>query len=307
MNNFFTVFQQVLILFLLMTIGYYCNKSRKLSKEANKCISDVVTTIVVPCVIIQSFEREFDPSMFQRLLAAFVAAIAAHACMIIAVHFLIRTKDDKRSRVLRFASVFSNAGFMSIPLQSALLGNDGVFCGAAYVVVFNIAIWSYGIVEMSGDKSYITPKKLLVSPGIIGVVVGMILFLCSIRLPMVVQSTIGYVASLNVPLPMFLIGYYLADTNIIDALKDRSVYICLGLRLLVFPLLGLGIMYLLGFRGVGLIAIVIALSAPVGATISMFAEKFDADTEYSAKLVSISTLLSIITMPVVVGIAQALA
>lgn len=290
-----------------MTIGYYCNKSRKLSKEANKCISDVVTTIVVPCVIIQSFEREFDPSMFQRLLAAFVAAIAAHACMIIAVHFLIRTKNDKRSRVLRFASVFSNAGFMSIPLQSALLGNDGVFCGAAYVVVFNIAIWSYGIVEMSGDKSYITPKKLLVSPGIIGVVVGMILFLCSIRLPMVVQSTIGYVASLNVPLPMFLIGYYLADTNIIDALKDRSVYICLGLRLLVFPLLGLGIMYLLGFRGVGLIAIVIALSAPVGATISMFAEKFDADTEYSAKLVSISTLLSIITMPVVVGIAQALA
>lgn len=119
-----------------------------------------------------------------------------------------------------------------------------------------------------------------------------------------IDSTLSYISALNVPLPMFLVGYYLADTNILEALKDKSIYICLALRLLIFPLAGLVMMYLLGFRGVVLIAMVIALSAPIGATTSMFSEKFDVDTTYSVKLVSISTLLSIITMPIVVGIAQ---
>lgn len=307
MDNFMAVFRQVCILFLLMGVGFALNKTKKLTKTVNKYISDIVVTIVAPCVIIQSFERDFDPSMLKNLLLSLAAAVALHTVMIIAVHFTVRGDNEKSTRVLKFAAVFSNAGFVAIPLQSALLGTDGVFCGAAYLAVFNIALWSYGIFEISGDKSLITPKKLLFSPGIIGILIGVAIFITSAKLPYVVDSTLGYISALNVPLPMFLVGYYLADTDILSALKDIKIYFCIILRLLVFPLAGLAVMYLVGLRGIVLTSTVIALSAPVGATASMFSEKFDGDTDLSVKLVSISTLLSIVTMPIVVGIAQLVA
>ena len=304
MNHFLTVGTQVLVLFLLMLVGYFCNKGKILSKEGNKRISDLVVIVVTPCVIIKSFQREFNPEMMKLLLVALLVAVVSHIVMILLAGLCIRNPDEKRNRVLRFGTVFSNAGFIALPLQEALLGASGVFFGAAYLVVFNIFLWSWGIYHMSGDKSTITPKKILLSPGIIGVAIGMLIFLTSYQLPEVISVTIGHVAALNVPLPMMVVGYYLAETNMIEALKDGSCYLCMLLRLILFPLLGMGIMYLIGVPKDILVTMVISLSAPVGATTTMFSEKFDLDTSRSVQLVSVTTLLSMLTMPLIVGLAQ---
>lgn len=307
MSNFLTVGSQVLILFSLMLIGFACNKAKILNEEANKRISDLVVILVTPCVIIQSFQREFDEKLLFKICIALLISFVAHLAMILSVHFIFRSQLDKRRRVLSFASVFSNAGFIALPLQSALLGADGVLMGAAYLVVFNIMLWSYGITLMSGDKNMITPKKILFSPGIIGVVIGMIVFLFSIKIPYVISSTIGYMAALNVPLPMIVVGYYLAKTNVLEVLRDIQSIKCIFVRLIAFPVATLVILYLCGVRETMLTAMVIAMSAPVGATTTMFSEKFDCDTPLSVKLISLSTLLSIITMPIIVGFTQTIA
>lgn len=303
-ESFLEVAQQVLILFLLVAVGFVCGKIKLFHQVAIKGITDFVLIIVLPCVIVQSFQREFDPAMLLGLGIAAAAAIAAHFLGILLAHLTIRDKDKARERVLRFSVVFSNAAFMAIPLQQALLGEDGVFYGAAYVAVFNLMLWSYGLITMSGDRESLSPKKLLLNPGLIAIAVGLILFLSSITLPEVLAVPVGHLAALNTPLPMVIVGFYLAGTNLLAALKDKKAYWCIFLRLVAVPLLTLGGLLLCGVRDTLLVSVVVAASAPVAAAATMFSTKFDQDVGLSVNLVSVSTLLSIITMPLIVSLAQ---
>lgn len=303
LENFISVFEQVLILFALMAFGYIFNKTKKLTKEACAYISDIVVTFVAPCVIIKSFIRSYEPEMLKMLFVALGLSGLLHIMMAVVSRLVLKDSDEKKRRVKNFASIFSNAGFIGLPLQQQILGGDGVFYGAAYIVMFNIIVWSYGVADMSGDRSAVTFKKLMVSPGIIGVVIGVICFVFSYKPPVVIYTVIDYVAAINVPLPMFVIGYYLADVDLLNAFRDKSLYLCMTLRLLVYPILAIVMLKLLNIDSTLAMSLVIAVSAPVGAMTSMFSEKFGADTELSVKLVSISTLISVITMPIMVAIA----
>lgn len=306
-ENFLTVAQQVLILFILIAVGYVCGKVRFLTPVTSKNLTNIVLYFVTPCVVIDAFQREFNAEMLLNLGVTTLCALGIHLISILIVTLVFRDKDKSAVCVLRFGTVFSNCGFMSIPLQSALLGSDGVFYGAAFVAVFNLVLWSYGLVCMGGSAKSITPKKLILNPGVIGVAVGFLLFVFSVQLPEVIGAPVSYLAALNTPLPMIIIGFYLSNTDIIKALKNKRQYISIALRLVVIPLLSLFVMWLCGVRGVVLVACVIAASAPVAAATTMFAAKFDRNTSLSVNLVSISTILSIITMPLVVGFAQVLA
>ncbi len=301
---FFEVLQQVIVLFGLIIIGYMFNKTKMLNKVACKCISDIVVIFVAPCVIIKSFIRDYNPKMLSLLLMALGLSALLHIMMIIISKFVVRVKNVDNRRILTAAAVLSNAGFMALPLQQAIYGMDGVFFSAAYIAIFNITLWSYGIYEISGDKSMITPKKLMLSPGIIGVVIGTIIFVFSIKPPVIVDTLLTHISNLNVPLPLFVVGYYLAETDILKALKEKSVYICCALRLVIYPLLAILVLRLLNIESVLANTLVISVAAPVGATVSMFAEKFGGNTKLSVELVSLSTILSIVTMPVIISFSQ---
>lgn len=303
-QNFLTVFGQVMILFLLMALGFVFNKTGKLNRETCKALSDIIVVFVAPCVIIKSFIRDYNLDMLKNLIISIVLSAVLHIAMIFISKLVFCKDEDKKRRVLTFASVFSNAGFIALPLQEAILGTDGVFYGAAYVAVFNIVLWSFGIVEMSGDKSLITPKKLLISPGIIGVVVGVILFVFSIKPPMVITSVIGHISALNLPIPMFVVGYYLAQTDIFKALKNSKLYLCLFLRLILYPIAALFVLKFLNIDSTLAVSLILGVCAPVGATATMFSEKFDGDTALSVELVSISTLFSLLTMPLITAFSQ---
>lgn len=221
---------------------------------------------------------------------------------------LLRSKDLKRQRTLRFGSIFANCGFMSLPLQEVMLGADGTLYGSAYVIMFNLVVWSYGVYLISGDKRYIQPKKLFVNPGIAGLLIGLIIFVFSVPVPQVLSSTVNYLAAIYTPLPMLIIGYHLSKTNVLKAFKDIKCIAAVVLRLLVYPLVSLGVLYLLGVRGTLLVSVIISLSAPVAAVTTMFSSKFGGgDTALSVDMVSLSTVLSIITMPAVITLAQILA
>lgn len=304
LDNFLIVFFQVLTLFLLIALGFIGGKKKIINDGGSKVLSDIVLIFVTPFVIIKSFQREFNLDELKKLLICFGCAIAIHIVSILMVHLIFRGKEESRKKVLRFATVFSNAGFMGLPLQEAVLGADGVFYGSVYVATFNIVVWTYGVLCMSGDKKYLSPKGLLFNPGIIGTTIGLLLFIFSIRVEGVLGNVMSTVASLNTPLPMIVIGFYLSQSKIIDALKDKSVYLVSILRLFVIPLMALGTLWLVGLRETVLISLVIGASAPTAAATTMFATKFGTDTELSVNIVSITTLLSIISMPLLVALAQ---
>ena len=303
-GNILTVGNQVLILFVLIAVGFICGKKKILNEHSVRGMTDLVLYTVTPCVIINSFMREFNTAMLKNLIIAFIAAALWFVVDIIIANIIIHDKDKKRENVLRFGLIFSNCGYMSIPLQQALLGDDGVFYGAVFVSVFNIIVWTYGVSLMDGSTKNISLKKIFINPGIIGTVVGLIIFLTSVKLPSVITAPIGYLAAVNTPIPMIIIGYHLVGASF--KITGKNTWISIIFRLVVSPLILLFGMYLFGIKGAVLVAGVIAASAPWAANTTMFAQKFDADVPLSAACVSLTTLLSVITMPIIVGIATML-
>lgn len=306
-DSFLMVSQQVIILFILIGIGFACGKTRFLNDNASAKLTDIVLYIVTPCVIINSFQRKFDADMLLNLGITALCSSAIMIGSIIVCNIVFRDKNISRNKVLKFGTVFSNCGFMSLPLQAAILGADGVFYGSVFVAIFNIIIWTYGLYAMSGNKKEFSVKKLAFNPGIIGVVIGLIIFLLSVTLPEIIATPVEYLANLNTPVPMIIIGYHLSQSKLKEIFKDKWAYVSMGMRLLVIPSLSLGIMYLCGIRGDILVACTIAASAPVAATTTMFATKFKADVKLSVGIVSSTTLVSIITMPLIISVATMLA
>ena len=143
-QDFLTVAQQVATLFLLIAIGAIGAKTKLLGEAGAKAMANVVLYIATPCVIMKSCIREFNTGMLWGFLTVVAVALINHLLLILAARVFFRQKEEGRRRILRCAMVFSNAGYMAIPLQQAILGDEGVFYCAAYVIVFNVFLWTYG-------------------------------------------------------------------------------------------------------------------------------------------------------------------
>lgn len=305
LENLFIVSEQVAILFILIAVGFFCGKTGLINDTGSKYLTDVVLYLATPCVIIKSFQEvNFSYQLLINLGLTALCATLIHILSIFVCRLIFRNKDEDRRKVLQFATIFSNCGFMSLPLQNALLGSEGVFYGSVFVAIFNIIVWSYGLLDMSQSVKDFKIKKIFLNPGVLGVTFALVLFFAKIQLPELVIAPVRYIAALNTPIPMLVIGCYLSRTDLLKAFRDKGVYGVVAMRLVIIPLVSLLVMAFCGVEGNILIACTVASSAPTAATTTMFATKFDRDVNLSVGLVSATTLLSIITMPVIIALAQ---
>ena len=303
-TSFLAVAQQVLILFILLMVGLICTKKNFFTEDFIAGISKFLLYTVTPCVIVNSFNREFDSSMLKGLGISFLVALGVHLFCILVAHLTIKDANESRQIVLRFGTVFSNCGYMALPLQQAILGNEGVFYGAAFIAVFNLVNWTYGLFLMGGKETKITAKKVFINPGVIGICVGLLLFLTPLELPTLILTPVQSLAALNTPLPMLIIGYYMAKIKSLTVLKDGKLILAIILRLIVLPLAIFGALFLFGLRGTLFTSMVIAASAPTAANTVVFSSMFKRDSELAVTLVSLSTLFSILTMPLIVSLTM---
>ena len=314
MQNLATVAAQVGVLFALMAVGAVCRRVRLVDEASVKGIVNVLLLVVTPCLIIDSFQRPFDSSMMHGFFWAFAIAVSAHVAIILFARLFSRG-DDRSRPVLRLAMVFSNAGFMGIPLEQAILGAEGVFYGIVYVVVFNFFMWSWGLYEMKfkveSEKFKVgfrakDLRPMIVNPGTVGIAIGLPLFFASVSLPAILKTPISLLAGLNTPLAMLVIGFYLAGANFRRVISMPSAYLASAIRLIAYPLAMVALLFPLRahFPREMMLALVTAASAPVAAMVSMFASKYERDVDLSVGLVSGTTLLSIITMPPVIALAM---
>ena len=306
-NSFLLVSQQVFILFALMAVGFVCNRRRIVDEGAVKGMVNVLVLAVTPCLIVHVFQRPFEARFLAGLGWAFGAALASHMLGIL-LSFAVRPRNELKRSVLRYAVIFSNAGFMGIPLEYALLGDAGVFYGAVYVAVFNLLCWSYGLVVMCGSLKDLRLRVLLINPGTVGIALGIPFFLLSVKLPPMIGEPVKLMADINTPLAMIVIGWYLARADFRPVFGSAMSYLAIALRLLVVPLVVLAGLYALyclwpEMDRVMALAVVTASSAPSAALTTMLASRYDRDVPLSVGVVACTTLLSALTMPLVLGLA----
>ena len=306
LENLLPVANQVLILFILIFVGFVLTKCHVLDKTKVSGLIDIVVYVVTPSNIIISFQRDFRSDLLFQLGLSFGLAFLVFFINCIVAKLIIKEKDPDKNCVLRFASAFPNAGYMALPLQKAILGDIGVFYGASYIAVFHCYVWTYGVKLLSKEKTNINIKKIIFNPPIIGIFIGLILFVTQFKLPQIVASPLEYLAALNTPLPMLIIGYYLANTDLKATFTNGWVYAGSCIKLLVSPAVAIALSLLLGAGNDVMTACVIACSAPSAALSGMLAMKYNRDTSVSVGMISLTTILCIITMPVLVALAQTL-
>ena len=303
------VSKQVGVLFALMVVGFLCNRRKLLNAVAIKGVTELLVLIVTPCVIVHSFiQQKFAPSLLGDLGWALAVSVFAHVVGAAIAFLCLHDRNPNRGGVLRFATIFSNAGFMGIPLEYALLGADGVFFGAMYVVVFNLVCWSLGVAVMCRGMKNVGLRALFVNAGTVGVALGLPFFLFSLKLPEVVGRPVAMLADLNTPLAMIMVGWYLAETDFRPVLRCGAAYGVAALRLVAVPLVVIAAF--VGVRAcvpalnpVMAVAISTAAAAPTAALTTVIAARYDKDVSTATSLVSGTTLLSILTMPPIVGFA----
>lgn len=298
---------QVAILFIMIGVGFVLSKVKMIKKDGAAEMTNLLLYIVTPCVVLKAFtsgEVVYSASSLRSLLVAAGAAVLTHAVALAVGAICFRRCPKEKKSVFTAAVLLSNCGFMSLPLTEAVLGSEGVFIVTVYIGVFNVVLWTIGVKLFSSDG--MTVKKAFVNPGVISAVVGITLFLCRVTiadLP-IIYGPIELLSGLNAPLAMVVIGYYLAQTDLRPHKGDGAMFAAIALRLVAVPLVTLFALWAFGVKGTLLSACVIPASAPVAAVVMMFSAKFGEDTDDSSKIVSISHIFSIVTMPLMLTVCR---
>jgi predicted permease len=303
---FLIVANQMVIMFILIMIGFMIRRVKLIDHDGSKTLSNVLLLLVNPVLIMNSFLTvEYDVSKVRNLFVTFLFAVLTHLLGIIASRLLLSGREDD-TRIARYSAVYSNCGFMGIPLINSVLGAEGVFYITAYLVVFNFLTWTHGLILITGDAS---PKQLargLRSPVMFTMLAGMIFYFFRIHIPANIGSALTYVANINTPLGMFVAGAALAEAHPLEALKKKQVYLVALAKLIIMPVIAAAVMLPFHPADVVYYTVVAAAASPVATTCTMMALRYDKNYHYASELYVVTTMMSMLTIPAVMAIAQML-
>ena len=260
---------------------------------------------MTPAVLIISYQRPFDREDARQLALAFFYSVLTFLVAIAAAWLLFGRSKKPYAKDARMCVIFSNNGFMAIPLLQALLGPEGVFLGSASIVTATVIAWTYGARMLSGENRT-DLKKILLNPGTLALLGGVLLFCSPWKLPGPIFQAAEYLGGLNTPLGMMVLGVNLSQAKVLSCLKDKTVYLISFVKLLATPLLAAVVLYILGAQPTTAMALLIGVAAPSGVISSMMAQMFGTDYRFSARVVAVTTLLSAVTMPLFLVLAQQL-
>lgn len=295
--NLTIIVNKVISLFLIMIIGIYGSKRKIITPTINKGLTNILLEITLPCLVVSSFIFDMDNELKNNVIKSFIYSPLVLIITIIISYFtLLPIKSDKKI-IMHFANGFSNCGFIGFPIIYSIFGGEGVIYTSIFNMFFTIALWTYGIILFNGKIEKKDLKKVLLNPSIIAVIIGLMVMIFNIHIPQVLYSTLDLVGGITSPLSMIIIGVILANANIVNYLKDYTIYYSSILKLVVLPCILIIISKVINDSSIVSKTLIIITAMPAAAMTSILAESFDKEKEYSAIIVFVTTLLSLITFP----------
>lgn len=299
-----TVLSQVLVLFILITIGLLLKKINIITDSLGKGLSDFIVYATLPALLVTSMNYDFSKEMLNNGLLVLVIAPFAYLFAILIGFLFIKfnhVKEPDRGIYL-FSTIFPNVGFMGFPVVSVVYGEIGLFYAGLFNLWFNILLWTLGMVLTSPKKNTKINFKMLINPGTIAIIIGLLLFLFSIKLPAPIFDSLNSLGNTTVPLAMIVIGSMLGDSSIKSVIKNKRLTASVLIKLIIIPI---PLMFILSFLPIPKIVagiIAISMAMPVAANAAIFARKNDSNYKLASEGIFLSTLLSIGTIPIFISI-----
>lgn len=295
--------EQIVELFIMIFMGFAIVKAGIVKDEESKVLSKIVLYLVIPCVIVNAFQVDYTAQTVKGLMIAFVASVILQIILLIIVAVMGKVLSLNEVEV---ASVYySNSGNLIVPIVTFILGKEWVLYGCVFMSVQLVFLWTHCKKIISRERSY-DWKKIVLNINMISIAVGVVLFFTRIRLPEVIDNTIGAVGNMIGPASMIVTGMLFAGMNLKQIFANKRVYFVSFLRMLVVPLIAL--VLIKGSRLANLSAdapkimliVFLAVITPSASTVTQMCQVYGNDSQYASAINVVTTLSAIITMPVMV-------
>jgi len=291
---------QVIVLFIIMAVGFYAKKKKFLNNVVDKGLSELLLNITLPFMIITSFNIKYEAAMVSNAQKILIYSFLIHISLIFISKLLFFKSPESKQHVFRFITIFSNVGFMGYPVLESIYGGIGVFYAAIFNIAFNILVWTVGVMLFTGEKDFKSMRKALANPALIAVIIGVILFAFSIKLPISIETSIKLVGATTTPISMIIVGSMLAEMKFKDAFSDLSVYYAAIVRLCIVPMIVYVVLKLLKVDEMLLTICVILQAMPAAVMAPIIAEKYGGDSLLASQCVFITTIVSGFTIPIII-------
>lgn len=292
--------KQMLVLFILMLVGICCRKCGIFNDESNKRISALVLNVANPALVLSSGINQESVIGGMEFVKTFVLAWAMFGVLMLIAYFIpmILKAEASEYGIYRTMTIFSNVGFMGFPVIAALFGTIALLYASLFLIPFNVLIYTYGISVMKGEKTGFQLRKIL-NVGVVSCVITLFIYLTKLPIPIVIENAVDSVSGLAAPLSMMIIGDSLTKVNLKKLFCNARMLVFSGIKLLVIPLVGVSVIKLLGLNPMLTGVCMVMLSTPVGSMNAMLAQQYGGDYELASQGVTITTLLAVVTMPLV--------
>lgn len=298
MENFLKMVNTQSVLFIYLAVGYYCRKANIFTDETRSKLTDFAVMITLPCMIFKSFDMEFSmDSLVQGGMVLLIAAVMAVVALILG-KFLYNGFEHREKCILQYGTLVTNSGFAGLPIVSGAFGDEGLFLGSLFIIPTRILMWSAGLsLFTTGGSRWERAKKVLTNPAIIAVFIGLIWMIFQLPLPGFIDTAVDKLGDCTSPLAMALVGAILADVSLRGVWEPKAFYLVL-VRQILLPAICLIVLKYLQMDPLTIGVSVTLSGMPIGSTTAILAQKYGADAQFASKCVFISTVTSLITVPV---------
>jgi len=292
------IINSVISLFIMILVGLYGAKRNIINDKLNKGLTDILIQIALPFMIVSSFIFSYDETIKDNIIKTFYYSLLAYILIIILSYLVLIPVKENKKTVLHFANVFVNTGYIGFPILNAIYGPEGVIYGSIFNMFFVILVWTYGIMLYEGKLNQFNEfKKILLNPSIIAVIIGIIIFMFDIKLPIALFSSIESIGSMTGPLSMIIIGVILSKVKFKEYMRDKTLYYGIFTKLILIPLT-ICFIFSIFKPSKAVNSVIIMTAMPASTMTSILAEKYNKEKEFAALLVSLTTLLSLISVPI---------
>ena len=295
--------EQIVELFIMILMGFIIVKAGIVKDEDSKVLSKIVLYLIIPCVIIKAFQVDYTSKTVNGLLLALAASVTLQIVLLGVISVMGRLFHLNEVEI---ASVYySNSGNLIVPIVTFILGQEWVLYGCVFMSVQLIFLWTHCKKIISRESSY-DWKKIVLNINMISIVVGVILFFTRIRLPLIINDTIGSVGNMIGPASMIVTGMLFAGMDLKKIFANRRLYFVSLLRMVVVPLIALRLIKLSHLAGISqdapkiMLIVFLAVITPSASTVTQMCQVYGNDSKYASAINVITTLSAIVTMPVMV-------